>query len=142
MRVLLEWRDHDRQSVLRSQPESDRRANPASDVGRPLPMPCARANDARDSAVCAGDKSMKIKNLVLALTPDASAALQKDGVSRRNFIKGSGALIVGFSMAGLGIRLNSSAASAAQRLDGASSNQLDAWIAIASDGSVTAYTGK
>jgi len=30
----------------------------------------------------------------------------------------------------------------AQRLDGAGSNQLDAWIAIAADGSVTAYTGK
>ena len=30
----------------------------------------------------------------------------------------------------------------AQRLDGAGSNQLDSWIAIAADGSVTAYTGK
>ncbi len=30
----------------------------------------------------------------------------------------------------------------AQRLDGAGSNQLDSWIAIAADGNVTAYTGK
>ena len=30
----------------------------------------------------------------------------------------------------------------AQRLDGAGSNQLDSWIAIAADGTVTAYTGK
>src|SRR5947208_17179317 len=29
-----------------------------------------------------------------------------------------------------------------QRLDGAGSNQLDSWIAIAADGRVTAYTGK
>src|SRR5947208_9383373 len=29
-----------------------------------------------------------------------------------------------------------------QRLDGAGSNQLDSWIAISADGSVTAYTGK
>ena len=31
---------------------------------------------------------------------------------------------------------------AAQRLDGAGSSRLDSWIAIAADGSVTAYTGK
>jgi len=64
-------------------------------------------------------------------------------ISRRNFLKGSGSLIVTFSMAELATRLAGPGGSAAaQRLDGASSNQLDAWLAIAADGSVTAYTGK
>jgi nicotinate dehydrogenase subunit B len=55
-------------------------------------------------------------------------------VSRRDFLKTSGALIVTFSMAPESMF--------AQRLDGASSNQLDGWLSINSDGSVTAYTGK
>ena len=81
---------------------------------------------------------MKPLDALKALTPDAASA-----ISRRNFMKGSGALIVGFHMAGLAGRLGMSPGSAAaQRLDGASSNQLDAWIAIGDDGSVTAYTGK
>jgi nicotinate dehydrogenase subunit B len=76
------------------------------------------------------------------LTPDALAALEKAGMSRRQFIKRSGALIVGFSMAGLTTRLSTPGSPAAQRLDGRGSNWLDSWIAIAADGSVTAYTGK
>jgi CO/xanthine dehydrogenase Mo-binding subunit len=79
----------------------------------------------------------------LALPPEAQSALDRAGLSRRTFIKGSGALIVGFSISrlagGLGTTTN---AVLAQRLDGAGSNQLDSWIAIASDGNVTAYTGK
>jgi CO/xanthine dehydrogenase Mo-binding subunit len=55
-------------------------------------------------------------------------------VSRRDFLKSSGALIVTFSMAPESMF--------AQRLDGASSNQLDGWLSINADGSVTAYTGK
>ena len=55
-------------------------------------------------------------------------------LSRRGFLKTSGALVVTFSMAPESMF--------AQRLDGASSNQLDAWLSINSDGTVTAYTGK
>jgi CO/xanthine dehydrogenase Mo-binding subunit len=55
-------------------------------------------------------------------------------ISRRDFLKTSGALIVTFSIV--------PEAALAQRLDGASSNQLDAWLSIHSDGTVTAYTGK
>ena len=75
------------------------------------------------------------------LTADARAALATAGFSRRSFLRGSGALIVSFSVAPL---LDDLAMPPllAQRLDGAGSNQLDAWIAIAADGRVTAYTGK
>jgi nicotinate dehydrogenase subunit B len=55
-------------------------------------------------------------------------------LSRRNFLKASGALIVTFSMAPESVF--------SQRLDGASSNQLDAWLSINADGTVTAFTGK
>ena len=55
-------------------------------------------------------------------------------VSRRDFLKASGALIVSFTIVPESLL--------AQRLDGASSNQLDGWLAINADGAVTAYTGK
>ena len=56
-----------------------------------------------------------------------------------SFLKGSGALVVAFSSApvadGLGVVF-------AQGFNGTGSAQLDSWIAIGRDGSVTAYTGK
>jgi nicotinate dehydrogenase subunit B len=55
-------------------------------------------------------------------------------LSRRDFLKTSGALVVTFGLAPESVL--------AQRLDGASSNQVDGWLAINGDGSVTAYTGK
>jgi len=61
------------------------------------------------------------------------------GISRRVFL-------VRFSMAGLAAPLlrfqNRPPVPPAPRLDGASSNELDAWIAIDANGDVTAYTGK
>jgi nicotinate dehydrogenase subunit B len=85
----------------------------------------------------------RLQTLTATMTADARAALDSAGISRRRFIKGSGALIVGFTAARLTNGLGTSPGSAsAQRLDGAGSNQLDSWIAIAADGSVTAYTGK
>ncbi len=75
------------------------------------------------------------------MTSDAVAALARSGFSRRNFLKTSGALIVGFSIAerqanaqGPGLRGPSPGSPPL--------NQVDSWIAIAADGSVTAYSGK
>lgn len=76
------------------------------------------------------------------LTPEALDALERTGISRRQFIKRSGTLIVGFGMVDVAARLMSPGSAAAQRLDGAGSRRLDAWIAISADGRVTAYTGK
>ena len=67
-----------------------------------------------------------------AMTPDALAAL-----SRRGFLKTSGALIVGFSMARSGHAQAGGPSPGSPPI-----NQLDSWIAIAADGSVTAYSGK
>jgi len=77
------------------------------------------------------------------MTFDALNALERSVLSRRAFMKGSGALIVGFSAATLANRFGLDPGGvSAQRLDGAGSNQLDSWIAVGADGHVTAYTGK
>jgi nicotinate dehydrogenase subunit B len=73
------------------------------------------------------------------LTPDARVALGRAGFSRRSFLKGSGAIVVAFSSAGLADGLTDMFA---QGFNGTGSTQLDAWIAIGRDGIVTAYTGK
>ena len=57
-----------------------------------------------------------------------------NSIGRRNFLKTSGALVVTFSLAPESIF--------SQRLDGASSNQVDGWLAINGDGTVTGFTGK
>ena len=86
--------------------------------------------------------SQKTKKLVL--TSDAQNALTRAGFSRRSFMQGGGALIVSFSMAGIlappDARAQFGGADAPP--DSPPANQVDSWIAIASDGSITAYTGK
>jgi CO/xanthine dehydrogenase Mo-binding subunit len=74
------------------------------------------------------------------MTGDARAALRRAGLSRRSFMRQSGALIVGFSAAGVAGRfgLTSTLAQGSRGRDA----QLDSWIAIAADGQITAYTGK
>jgi nicotinate dehydrogenase subunit B len=77
----------------------------------------------------------------LALTPEAQAALNRAGFSRRSFLKGSGALVVTFSVGGiLGAAAPQFPTGVAP--DSPAANELDSWIAVAADGSVTAYTGK
>jgi nicotinate dehydrogenase subunit B len=75
---------------------------------------------------------------------DARAALQQAGLSgrtgtnRRDFLKATGALIVGFSLA------DTHKLSAQERAAAGSppAGQVDSWIAIAADGRVIGYTGK
>jgi len=78
----------------------------------------------------------------MTLTPHALAALRSAGFSRRRFLKDTGALIVGFSAAGLAARLGVAPESAIAQGTRATDGQLDSWIAVGADGTVTAYTGK
>src|SRR6266404_929114 len=65
------------------------------------------------------------------------AELERSGSSRRDFLKSAGVLIVGFSMAGKARKL------AGQIQPGiVDPAQVDSWIAIAADETVTAYSGK
>jgi nicotinate dehydrogenase subunit B len=73
------------------------------------------------------------------LTSDARRALARAGFSRRSFLKGSGAVIVTFASASAFDPLSDVFA---QGFNGTGSPQLDSWIAIGTDGIVTAYTGK
>jgi nicotinate dehydrogenase subunit B len=63
-------------------------------------------------------------------------------LSRRRFIKGSGALIVGFGASGLVVRFGLAPDALAAQVTRSTDGQLDSWIAIGTDGGVTAYTGK
>src|ERR1700724_3998409 len=69
---------------------------------------------------------------------DPRAALKQAGFSRRDFLKTSGALIVGFSASNTLLHAQGGGPSPGSP----SLNQVDSWIAIAADGSVTAYSGK
>jgi nicotinate dehydrogenase subunit B len=77
-----------------------------------------------------------------AMTPDAAAALARAGFSRRAFLKGSGALIVGFSVASAASRIGLAPDQAFAQAANDRRTQLDSWIAVAADGTVVAYTGK
>jgi nicotinate dehydrogenase subunit B len=63
-------------------------------------------------------------------------------VNRRRFIVQSGALVVSFGAARLAQTIGLEPAVAAQGLNGPGSRQLDGWIAVKADGSITAFTGK
>ena len=79
-----------------------------------------------------------------SLTFDARTALNRAGFSRREFLKGSGALIVTFSLGTSGLALKASAAQFGGPLTAGSPpvDQVDSWIAVGADGTVTAYSGK
>jgi nicotinate dehydrogenase subunit B len=72
-----------------------------------------------------------------------STQLDERGVSRLDFLKASGALVLAFS---LPVPLQPGSAEAATAQRGAfapvSPSQLDAWLAVGTDGTVTVYTGK
>jgi nicotinate dehydrogenase subunit B len=79
-----------------------------------------------------------------SMSQDALAALERAGFSRRDFLKRSGALIVSFSVWGMGTEPSTARAQVFQGVSPGAppADQLDSWLAIAADGTVTAYTGK
>jgi CO/xanthine dehydrogenase Mo-binding subunit len=76
------------------------------------------------------------------MTPAARSALRRAGFSRRDFLRGSGGLVVSFSTAGIARSIGSVAASTVGQGPAAGEGQLDSWIAIDGNGRVTAFTGK
>ena len=71
-----------------------------------------------------------------------SAENHRSGFSRRDFLKQSGALIVSFSVLGAAAETAFAQFGAGGTQGSPAPNQLDSWIAINADGSVTGYTGK
>jgi CO/xanthine dehydrogenase Mo-binding subunit len=63
-------------------------------------------------------------------------------MNRRRFLQAGGALIVSFGAGSIASRFGGPSGLHAQRLNGAGSQQLDRWIRVNADGTVTAFTGK
>ncbi len=76
------------------------------------------------------------------MTVDAAAALERACFSRRTFLKGSGVLIVGFTMSEVAGPLGLMPAVTSAQAPADRRTLLDSWIAIAADGTVVAYAGK
>ncbi|HMJ84626.1 MAG TPA: molybdopterin cofactor-binding domain-containing protein, partial [Vicinamibacterales bacterium] len=75
-------------------------------------------------------------------SPELVTSRPSEGGTRREFLKGSGALVVCFSASALEpFALAQGRGGAAQR-SSVDARLLDSWIGIAADGSVTAHTGK
>jgi len=92
-------------------------------------------------------KSSSLPLTEISMAKGAADALERAGFSRRTFIKGTGALIVSFSMGGalrtLGARQTRAGAFGENpAADSPPTVEVDSWLAIGSDGTVTAYTGK
>jgi nicotinate dehydrogenase subunit B len=75
------------------------------------------------------------------VTREASA-LTVAGVSRRDFLKSSGALVVAFSGAAVLEHVAAAQGPFDTRASQIDPRLLDSWIAVSADGGVTAYTGK
>ena len=76
------------------------------------------------------------------MTVDAHNALAAAGLSRRDFLKTSGALIVSFTTVAALDRTGLAQGPFDTHASHVDPSQLDSWLAIAADGTVTAYTGK
>src|SRR5438876_3944369 len=78
----------------------------------------------------------------MSMVSDVLAALARAACSRRDVLKGTSALIVGFSAMQIAAPLGVAQGPFDTRASHVDPQQLDAWLAIAADGTVTAYTGK
>ena len=76
------------------------------------------------------------RRLEQTMTPEALAALERAGFSRRGFLKGVGTLIVSFSVSVEKLRAQSPGQAKPTAL-----NQVDSWLAISGD-KVICYSGK
>jgi len=68
--------------------------------------------------------------------------MMRGGVSRREFVRRSGALIVTFSAYGVAPALAAGQARGPAAANSVDVRRLDSWLAIGADGNVTAHTGK
>src|SRR5208337_4500384 len=87
-----------------------------------MPLFCPYTHDARHQAL-PGEGCMK-------------------NLSRRDFLKESGALVVSFTAASLGEPLATAQGPFDTHPSHVDPDKLDSWLAVTSDGRVTAYTGK
>src|SRR5947209_49503 len=125
MRLLSERRNTDRKGFPRQEPARQRVRNPAGAFRSAMPLFHAYTHLSGNLSLRSGGCKM---------TTAARAELD-----RRKFLKTAGALVVAFRIGGDNAKGQFSQAS----LPGAPPNdQVDSWIAIGWDNSITAFTGK
>src|SRR5205823_13001932 len=123
LRPVRERADAIWQGVHRSESERDAGPDRGGADRAAVPLSRAYANGQGSDAVPAGGEGMK------TVTP-----LERSEFSRRGFLKGAGALIVGFSM-----KLDAQTAAVAKTT---ALEQVDSWIVVSEDETVTGYVGK
>src|SRR3954471_9119459 len=123
MRLLHQRHGHGRRGASASEPERHARRCAEGACRQPLPLRNPRATPARDRAGSGEGDGMSAP------------------VSRREFLQASAALLVGFTTASVASaqRLPRAEAVLGKTLD---VSDVDGFIAIAADGSVTIYSGK
>src|SRR5215471_15461052 len=106
-----------------------------------MPVLHAYTHGRRDSALCQGEFLMKPKNLFSLegaepLPEKAIEALDHFETSRRDFLKTAGVMMIGF---GFGTPTAGAQGIPPGTVD---NTQVDNWVAIGADGSITVFAGK
>src|SRR5437016_9761357 len=111
-----------------------------------MPVLRAQPHDRRDSELCPGENPMKPKNPFkldgARLLPEkALEALDHIEPSRRDFLKTAGVMMIGF-----GVGATTAGTAEAQSPLNPSGNidatQVDSWVAVGADESITVFAGK
>src|SRR5947199_1384510 len=111
-----------------------------------VPVLRAHAHDRRDSELCPGENPMKPKNPfkldgARPLPEKALEALNHMDPSRRDFLKTAGVMMIGFGV-GAATAGTAEAQSPLNPSGNIDATQLDSWVAIGADESITVLAGK
>src|SRR6185503_17892712 len=134
VRLLPERPDHDGEGNARQEPAPDRRADSRRHVADAVPLHDVLPHSGRHQAR-RGRECMNIEKILLGNSASPS---------RRDFLKTSGMLVVGFSAAAVAGPLAAQAGAQAARglYPDPDFRQLDSWIVIHQDSTATFYVGK
>src|SRR5712692_5538840 len=130
MRVLPERLGHDRESVAgqKSQSDGGRNQERAGGLGVSVWQPCANPSR-RAPRVRKGEE--RLSNMALPIP-----------LSRRQFLKDSGGLLIGFSLADSAVLPQLLGEPSPETVSAPSPGRLDSWLRIEKDGSIRVFTGK
>src|SRR5207302_4432098 len=123
VRLLHEWHDHGVEGAPRQESSSHRRSDQASAQRKSLPL---RQPPARDSRGEARRRREGVRRTNM-----------KAKISRREVLKGTGALVVSFNLFGPASKALAQLSAGPDLAGDLQATSLDSWIAIGRDGMVT-----
>src|SRR5262245_41422699 len=111
-----------------------------------MPVLRAHPHDRRDSELCQGETRMKPKNPfkldgARPLSEKALEALNHLEPSRRDFLKTAGVMMIGFGV-GAATAPTAEAQSPINPSGNVDNTQIDSWVAVGADESITVFAGK